>query len=430
MKQKFFIILIISFLAAGFIGVKETMAGASDNVWGWAWSENIGWISFNSTNCDSNSNGTTDNINYSQCPIGQTSADYGVNINTTNGLFSGYAWSENIGWISFNSSELTGCPSGTCEARTDFINCPGNLCPVSGWARVLSPIGNSNAGGWDGWIKLNGANYGVSINKNTSPYEFNGWAWGGDDNDNEAVVGWISFNRTNCDPDKNGFSNGIGNCPAAGTPISNYKVITGTINSPPAATPLPVSPVDYCDKSCPPIILNWTFSDDPGDTQSAYQIQIDNSGSSFPSPEVDTGKVINSGGSYTPSVCLSFGETYYWRVKVWDNHDLESSPPLPFSSFQTDSKWPSPNFTWTVVGGMLLLILPEKQLSPFIILGPSQLAVIPSNLFRKSPITPAVTITSAGSITLTTTSDGRSCSKTHNISALRRSPEWREIPPF
>ena len=54
---------------------------------GWAWSENYGWISFSSS---------TDNSSY----------DYGVTVSTSTGEFNGYAWSENIGWISFN------CASG------------------------------------------------------------------------------------------------------------------------------------------------------------------------------------------------------------------------------------------------------------------------------------------------------------------------------
>jgi len=50
------------------------------NLSGWAWSENFGWISFAST----------------------TPVTYGVTVATSTGEFDGYAWSENIGWISFN----------------------------------------------------------------------------------------------------------------------------------------------------------------------------------------------------------------------------------------------------------------------------------------------------------------------------------------
>ena len=69
-----------------------TKAGSVGNVSGYAWSPNIGWLSFN---CDNNP------------PCAQ---NYGVSINPSTGLFSGYAWSPNIGWVSFNKTDLTGCP--------------------------------------------------------------------------------------------------------------------------------------------------------------------------------------------------------------------------------------------------------------------------------------------------------------------------------
>lgn len=50
-----FFVFLMSFV---FIG--NTKAAASDNVSGWAWSENIGWISFNGSNygVNINSDGT------------------------------------------------------------------------------------------------------------------------------------------------------------------------------------------------------------------------------------------------------------------------------------------------------------------------------------------------------------------------------------
>ena len=76
------IFLLIIFVVFGFFIFGKVNAGTTDNVSGWAWSENIGWISFNNTT----GGGTT---------------NYGVNINPSTGVFSGYAWSENIGWIDF-----------------------------------------------------------------------------------------------------------------------------------------------------------------------------------------------------------------------------------------------------------------------------------------------------------------------------------------
>ena len=158
-------------------------------VWGWAWSENIGWISFSCQNT---------------MAIG-TGIDYGVDIDEVNSRLSGYAWSEYIGWISFNSADLVGCPSGssgTCAANINMTT--GAL---SGWARAIAPIDRplSETGGWDGWIKLSGTAQDLSVYGPVlrlavgPPAEYQDWVWGGDpDNDNnQAVIGYVSFNTAN-----------------------------------------------------------------------------------------------------------------------------------------------------------------------------------------------------------------------------------------
>jgi len=123
------------------------------------------------------------------------SADYGINI-ASDGLMSGYAWSENVGWISFNEPDLVGCPEGVCTAQVD-MTCPSGKCPVSGWARVLSAKDDPvNAGGWNGWIKLSGANYGWYIDAiGATAGDFHGYAFGDDAAvPDKAVVGWVSAN--------------------------------------------------------------------------------------------------------------------------------------------------------------------------------------------------------------------------------------------
>jgi hypothetical protein len=55
------------------------------NLFGYAWGENIGWISFS---C----------VNTSSCET----VDYGVYIDPATGMFAGEAWGENIGWITFD----------------------------------------------------------------------------------------------------------------------------------------------------------------------------------------------------------------------------------------------------------------------------------------------------------------------------------------
>jgi len=185
--RKSLALILFSVIALGlFLGNKQVLSGAEHNVSGWAWSETIGWISFNST-------------------TGGGGINYGVNINT-NGNFSGYAWSENIGWITFNQSELSGCPQTPCRAK--FNKGTGE---VSGWARALVYEGSE-----DGWISLRDSTYGVSVNKETG--EFEGWAWGSD------IIGWISFNCNN--PETGDICS-----------ISDYKVQTSfRFNDPPVAS--------------------------------------------------------------------------------------------------------------------------------------------------------------------------------------------------
>lgn len=146
----------------------EVRAGGSENVSGFAWSENIGWISLNSTSDGS-------------------AMSYGVNISslTGTGTFSGNAWSENIGWISFAPSDLAICPSASV-AQINWST--GN---VTGWARALS---GSAGSGWDGCIKFSDDSIGVwngkGVKIDTATGKFSGYAWGSD------VVGWIDFAPT------------------------------------------------------------------------------------------------------------------------------------------------------------------------------------------------------------------------------------------
>jgi hypothetical protein len=166
-------LLLLSALVVFGIGAFFVFAGTSDNLSGYAWSENIGWISFNCTN-----SGTCGTSNY------------GVNI-AENGDLSGYAWSENIGWISFNASETSGCPSVPCAP---ILNRTQQR--LEGWARALAADNN----GWDGWIHLSaGLNYGATV----SGCAYDGYAWGSD------VVGWIHFRGTNYGVSGSGSACGV-----------------------------------------------------------------------------------------------------------------------------------------------------------------------------------------------------------------------------
>jgi len=272
--KKILIISILTILVASFVyfifdsfQTEIVRAGSEHNVSGWAWSSNIGWISFNNTT----GGGTT---------------NYGVNIGA-DGKFSGYAWSENIGWIDF-------APTGPYPAAPDY-SAKVDLVTgqVSGWARALA-FGD----GWDGWIKLRDTNYGVSINPSNG--EFSGWAW------SDMVIGWISFNCSN-----------QGVC---GT--SDYKVITSfSFNQPPNKPSNLYETWSHCSVQKLSIpIFHWTYSDPDGDPQAASHLKI------YGETTLDTGEIS------CPSTCLSYtplpgwirdnlnwNKTYSWQVKVKDD---------------------------------------------------------------------------------------------------------------
>ena len=148
-------------------GFGLVQAGGSDLFSGFAWSETVGWISFNSV---------SDGSGY----------DYGVTFNENTGIFSGYAWSENIGWISFGRSDLIGCPGEPMECLDGYTCCAKidlGTNEISGWGRALA-----TSTSWDGWLSLRGANPDYNVDRNTSTQELEGFAWGGD------ILGWVSFN--------------------------------------------------------------------------------------------------------------------------------------------------------------------------------------------------------------------------------------------
>ena len=314
---KVFLILIIFSLPI------NALAGVSDNVTGYAWSENIGWIDFNCTNLSS-------------C----VTSDYGVNVDPVTGNMSGYAWSENIGWIRFDppSDFDTGLYPGGPQysARLNLDN-----GFIYGWIRACAGINDDGDGipdncngptrvdGWDGWIKMRcdgleciNSTYTVLVDQSTGEFQY--WAWGSD------VVGWINFNCLNQD-----------SCVT-----SDYKVVVDPdiFNQPPSAINLSEAQDNYCGASTPPVRLSWEFSDpNPSDTQSAYQVQVDNN-SNFSSPEVDSGKISSSSTTYAPGT-LSYNTTYYWRVKVWDQDDNVSDWANGTSLTTAIHHYPFPDFT-------------------------------------------------------------------------------------
>jgi hypothetical protein len=125
-----------------------------------AWSDNIGWIDFQCSNVT---------VQNDETITGAAWANPSDDV----------AGSNNIGWISFNAADTAACGApATLTGAT-----------ITGWAKAISADNN----GWDGCISLSGSSpaYGVTLPGGTSiSGDLAGNAWGSD------VVGWISFNGT------------------------------------------------------------------------------------------------------------------------------------------------------------------------------------------------------------------------------------------
>ncbi len=147
------LLLVVMFFST----LNKTQAETTDGVFsGYAWSSNIGWVSMSCENA-----GTCEQGNY------------GVTLND-NGNLTGYAWSSNIGWLQFGG--LSGFPTGD---GTQAVNARLNGNQLEGWVRFLS-----HGDGWDGWVSLSGTSYGII---KTDDSKFLGYAWGSD------VVGWMKM---------------------------------------------------------------------------------------------------------------------------------------------------------------------------------------------------------------------------------------------
>ena len=138
--------LLLSLLLVTLLGLTTTVLASETNGTidagnRYAYSENLGWIDF----------GTTEGA-----------------VHVTDTALTGYAWGENVGWISLNCSNDSSC------ATVDYKVANNGTGTLSGyaWSENL------------GWIDFSPSGGGVTID---SAGDFQGSAWG-------ENVGWITFN--------------------------------------------------------------------------------------------------------------------------------------------------------------------------------------------------------------------------------------------
>lgn len=375
------------------------------NVWGWAWSENIGWVSFSCRN---------------HHELG-TGINYGVDINKDTGEFSGYAWADSVGWISFDSSDLQGCPDGNCQATL-----LGNR-KISGWAKVLSN---------DEWILLSGnisdnLEYGVELTDS----EFYGWAFG------DETVGWMSFN---CED--------TGKCAQ-----SPYKVETLFSFFPEVLNA--ESTVRYCDHYSYPqvatgvtVAFSWDYYSQEEKPQEKYEIQVSEF-SDFPSNNrfekvadlCSPSCMLNLENDSFWKNRLDWNTTYYWRVRVSDG---ERWSEWFASQFTIGRSHPSPYVILSyspdkISSGEVIKFVPEKWDDEFGEMRTSQVydGKSPSYSWTfesgnpETASTPVATTTfgEVGSWIATlriTDSSGYYCEKSESLNVKIPLPDWKESTPF
>ncbi len=439
--KKLFLVLFLALLGglvASFIFIadppKNEIASAIDlgtpakNIFGWAWSDNIGWISFNcvqsfcsenrTIRCDSDSD-CSGTCEFDTVDCSDTS-NYGVSYNSSTRALSGYAWGDNIGWISFDREETGNPPEDPYVSGGGpiaYYNADGT---VTGWAKIINMSSDT------GWIKFNhGRANPVTVLNN----EFLGWAWNGDDNGTPADtsddlgIGWISFNCANQSE--------------CGT--SNYKTY---INNTPVASDLSAELSAPCGGGEISAILSWSYDDgDEGATdQYAYEIEVRSSGGAL---VLDTGKVIASTNQKIMDSGLDYNQTYDWQVKVWDNYNLVSE--WATAQFYTpDHEFPSAEFTWGPSAESQGTSFSPKALedvyfaSEATAYGGASIASTDwtfADALPNASTTPnpgPVQFQSAGAKEVSlevTDSDGYSCSLSQSITSQMSLPIWEEIKP-
>lgn len=406
MKKFFFSFLVLSlFLVGG-----SANASTTHNVTGYAWSDTIGWISFNNTN-----------------HAGTVS--YGVNIEE-GGNLTGYAWSSNIGWISFSPSGPF--PNGSYSAKVDL-----NTKEFSGWARACSVFASgcsgslsTNTGGWDGWISLRGSSpdYGVLAYDEDGSHKLQGYAWGGG-----TVVGWISFSGSNY-----------------GVETTFPFVLTPQISDP--STP-PTADSSYCNQSRMPHSITWkNDAATVDDSKYVYEYEI-----KFGSDLTLTGEkssAENVTWNYTDlepacsnKCCDNYSEinwgTNYTISIRGRNIDRSVSP-------QREGLWSTPvsvpfttkDHCYPYVGG--INNTPDKiEVDEIILFEPINAGVhsgvigynwnFPSaDPLSSSLESPTTTFSESGSkdVVLVVNDGTYSCSVTKNVTVQLPLPDWQETTPF
>ncbi len=307
----------IIFDAAG-VGIYKTYDPCQQhNFSGYAWSSNIGWISFSCVD---------------EFGIGNGS-DYGVDYDK-DGYLSGYAWSSNIGWVGFNEESVSGCPGGgNCRPRIEDGIEKDDLI---GWARVCSVFesgcsgslkDNDYRGGFNGWIKL----HDIKIDKDGNVDENHKWAWGGGgDSIESAVIGWIDMSGVSVDD----------------LFLYNPEMKVSINNN-----------ISYCNinfKNHPYLRFEWEYLEPDEDyKQTSYQVEVEDSNNNRVYPK-DGQEKLKQGNSNAYFIheddngdgYLDYGKSYRARVKTWTEDTYSDWSEWSEFYDMPDHHYPMVDFSW------------------------------------------------------------------------------------
>lgn len=388
---------------------------------GYAWSANMGWISFNCANlvCANNRSkacATDQDCGGDSCSDSCASASYNVSMDMDSGQLSGYAWNSDAGWIYFGPDQdmsayglgMISSSSAPAAARS-WAYADMMTGQVRGWALILSLQDY-------GWIRMDSApDHGVVFDPGRGV--FSGWAWNG--NADNSGMGWVSFN---C----------LDNYKCAQTP---YKVYT-QIEPSAYADNLRYDPIDGCVQPVRNHTFRWDYTS--GDTvQAAFSLVVDDN-EDFSSPAIyhhEDGYRQFFAMNDDQAGKLDYGKRYYWQIKVWgENGNATASTTGPY--FDTyRHEFPRIVFSWSPQ---------EVRLKQRIVF--SDQSVLPANVNKKSWLwsapgaeiekpeekTTGIIFNKSGDLSVSlkvTDEDEYYCQASASMNIGASVPKWQEIAP-
>ncbi|MBI2063459.1 MAG: PKD domain-containing protein [Candidatus Yanofskybacteria bacterium] len=218
---------------------------------------------------------------------------------------------------------------------------------------------------------------------------------------------------------------------------ATVNVTSPPLNFPPSASSVTVTQPDYC-VSGPAATVNWSYSDPDGDPQTAFQVQVDDTGSSWNPPlTIDSGKVLGSGTSYFTGNGIPpwvWNVTYKARVRVWDSNDV-------VSNWSESDTWRTPRHAYPIVDFSWSPLQPAANQS---VQFTDQTQFFDGGggdrdwdwLFgdgnSSNNENPSHTYSDSGIFNVTSTvtdDDGFTCALTKPIGIERPIPTWKEVSP-